>query len=128
MPTSWTDWSDWSMDHSQNLLYRVRQDQQGNLDYEYNHDHQMHAETPRGGPLTMEALTAQLEGLSPGSSFDDQVQMPWMRNATLNQDILSQKQNTPMQRAVVESDQMQCDISPAEAGDPPSTTYPAHDY
>ncbi|KAG5980452.1 hypothetical protein E4U55_004014 [Claviceps digitariae] len=72
MPASWSDWSDWSADRSQNMLYRVRQDHQGNLDYEYNDDYDIRAERPRGDPQSIEALTAQLGGLSPGSNFDSQ--------------------------------------------------------
>ncbi|KAG5987459.1 hypothetical protein E4U54_004985 [Claviceps lovelessii] len=72
MPTSWSDWSDWAADQSQNLLCRVRQDHQGNVDYEYNHDYEIRAERPRGDSQTIEALTAQVGGLSPGSNFDSQ--------------------------------------------------------
>ncbi|KAG6011795.1 hypothetical protein E4U43_008123 [Claviceps pusilla] len=73
MPTSWSDWwSDWVADQSQNLLCRVRQDHRENVDYEYNHDYEIRAETPRGDSQTIEALTAQVDGLSPGSNFDSQ--------------------------------------------------------
>ncbi|KAG6002761.1 hypothetical protein E4U21_002784 [Claviceps maximensis] len=72
MPTSWSDWSDWAADQCQNLLYRVRQDHQGNLDYEYSHDYEMCADTPRGSLEMMEALTPGIDGLSPGSNLDFQ--------------------------------------------------------
>ncbi|GAB0136546.1 hypothetical protein EsDP_00004845 [Epichloe bromicola] len=70
--STWSEWSDWAVDPTQNLLYRVRQDHQGNLDYEYNYDYGTRAETPRGDSQTIEALTAQLDSLSPGSNFDSQ--------------------------------------------------------
>ncbi|KAG6042627.1 hypothetical protein E4U17_001338 [Claviceps sp. LM77 group G4] len=66
----WSDWSDWALDPSRNVLRRVRQDEQGNLDYDYDYQNASHAETPRRALQTIEDLCEELEALSPGSSYD----------------------------------------------------------
>ncbi|KAG5942942.1 hypothetical protein E4U60_007046 [Claviceps pazoutovae] len=92
---NWSDWSDWALDPSRNVLRRVRQDEQGNLqrlspheshphghltrrliviegnlDYDYNFQNASHAETPRRALQTIEDLCEELEALSPGSSYE----------------------------------------------------------
>ncbi|KAG5993510.1 hypothetical protein E4U52_001917 [Claviceps spartinae] len=67
---NWSDWSDWALDPSRNILRRVRQDEQGNLEYDYNYQDASHAETPRRALHTIEDLCEELEALSPGSSYD----------------------------------------------------------
>ncbi|KAG5968290.1 hypothetical protein E4U58_001906 [Claviceps cyperi] len=66
---NWNDWSDWALDPSRNVLRRVRRDDQGNLDYDYNYQDASHAETPRRALQTIEDLCEELEALSPGSSY-----------------------------------------------------------
>ncbi|KAG5935376.1 hypothetical protein E4U59_005631 [Claviceps monticola] len=66
----WSDWSDWALDPSRNVLRRVRQDEQGNSDYDYDYQNMSHAETPRRALQTIEDLCEELEALSPGSSYE----------------------------------------------------------
>ncbi|PHH90304.1 hypothetical protein CDD83_4042 [Cordyceps sp. RAO-2017] len=59
----WGPWSDWAWDESRGRYYRVRQDANGNLDYDWDN---------RQTPREVEELTDDFRNLSPGSSYDAQ--------------------------------------------------------
>ncbi|RDA91953.1 hypothetical protein CP533_1347 [Ophiocordyceps camponoti-saundersi (nom. inval.)] len=58
---TWGPWSEWAWDESRNRWYRVRQDINGTLDYDWDN---------RQTPREVEQLTQDFRNLSPGSSYD----------------------------------------------------------
>ncbi|PFH55443.1 hypothetical protein XA68_18306 [Ophiocordyceps unilateralis] len=60
----WGPWSEWAWDESRGRWYRVRQDVNGTLDYDWDN----RQTTPR----EVEQLTQDFRNLSPGSSYDAQ--------------------------------------------------------
>ncbi|ODA78952.1 hypothetical protein RJ55_04542 [Drechmeria coniospora] len=62
---AWSAWSEWVWDGTRSSYYRVRQDANGNLDYEWN--------MPQTTPRDVEQLTDDFRKLSPGYlSYDTQ--------------------------------------------------------
>ncbi|KAK9442443.1 hypothetical protein VB005_03503 [Metarhizium brunneum] len=64
---TWSAWSPWAYDEGQRFMYRVRQDINGNLDYDYNYD------TPReSGDVAGITQSLGSTSLSPSSSSYEQ--------------------------------------------------------
>ncbi|KAF4508785.1 hypothetical protein G6O67_005124 [Ophiocordyceps sinensis] len=64
-PHPWGPWSEWAWDENHGRWYRVRQDLNGNVDYEWDN---------RQTPREVEELTQDFRNLSPGSSYDAQAE------------------------------------------------------
>ncbi|POR35735.1 Uncharacterized protein TPAR_04057 [Tolypocladium paradoxum] len=62
----WGPWSEWAFDESRGRYYRVRQDVNGNYDYDWD--------TRQTTPREVEQLTEDFRNLSPGSSYEGQAE------------------------------------------------------
>ncbi|KAM4061241.1 hypothetical protein HRG_009881 [Hirsutella rhossiliensis] len=61
----WGPWSEWALDESRGRWYRVRQDINGKVEYDWDN---------RQTPREVEELTEDFRNLSPGSSYDAQAE------------------------------------------------------